>query len=329
MSITLKNIYFCQLVKNEQNELIVENYQTEAPINAGTEHVVHSVHNTFINKPARGYGVFKAESSFKEFLDDEIKVDEFSTFAYPLSFELRAELSKYPFSDTGVLMFARYQSLATEYMMITLIPKTQAIDLSNKPSISPISYLDIQGITLAARINLTEYQINSETGRYVQFLKGRAGRGVSDFFIDFLGLEITLEKKQQNQVLMQAVEDFVNSGWNKEDHPYALKVAKDCCFNADKRGDEITLEELSVELDGTSESNLKDYIMDNGYELADSIPVDKTVIEKLVKFKGAGGGLNISFDRLLLGERVFYDAETDTLTIKGTPPNLRDQITRA
>lgn len=51
-------------------------------------------------------------------------------------------------------------------------------------------------------------------------------------------------------------------------------------------------------------------------------------MRKLTKFVGAGGGLNISFDSLLMGERVFYDPETDTLTIKGTPPNLRDQLTR-
>jgi nucleoid-associated protein len=51
-------------------------------------------------------------------------------------------------------------------------------------------------------------------------------------------------------------------------------------------------------------------------------------MRKLTKFVGAGGGLNVSFDSLLLGERIFYDPETDTLTIKGTPPNLRDQLTR-
>ncbi|MBF4344262.1 nucleoid-associated protein YejK, partial [Vibrio anguillarum] len=65
-----------------------------------------------------------------------------------------------------------------------------------------------------------------------------------------------------------------------------------------------------------------------GYELHDSFPVDLGTIRKLTKFVGAGGGLNITFDAILLGERVFYDPETDTLTIKGTPPNLRDQLTR-
>lgn len=29
-----------------------------------------------------------------------------------------------------------------------------------------------------------------------------------------------------------------------------------------------------------------------------------------------------------IGERVFYDPETDTLTIKGTPPALRDKLVR-
>lgn len=326
MSITLKNIYFCQLVKNDQDELIIESYEAEAPINAGTEQIVQSVHNTFINKPARGYGAFNVESSFKSLLRSGSELDY---IAYTASIALRDELSKYPFADTGVLMFARYQSLATEYMMITLIPKTQAIDLSNKPSISPISYLDIQGITLAARIDLTEYKINSESGRYVQFLKGRAGRGVSDFFIDFLGLEITFDKKYQNQVLMQAVEDYVNSTCENDDRTYLLKAAKDFCFDTDKSGEEITLEALSVELGGDSQSNFKNFTQENGYELADSIPLEKNIIEKLVKFKGAGGGLNITFDRQLLNERIFYDAETDTLTIKGTPPNLKDQITRA
>lgn len=327
MSITLKNIYFCQLVKNDQDELIIESYEAEAPINAGTEHIVQSVHNTFINKPARGYGGFKTDSDFKVLLSSGAQFDYIASFS---SISLRDELAKYPFADTGVLMFVHYQSLATEYMMITLIPKTQAVDLSNKPSISPISYLDIQGITLAARIDLTEYKINAGSGRYVQFLYGRAGRGVSDFFIDFLGLDITFDKKHQNQVLMQAVEDYLSSTCEQDDRQHVRKAVKECCFSANKSGDDVTLNELNDELAvSINDENFSQFIADNGYELADSIPVDKTVIEKLVKFKGAGGGLNITFDRQLLNERIFYDAETDTLTIKGTPPNLKDQISRA
>ncbi|MDX2322278.1 MAG: nucleoid-associated protein, partial [Moritella sp.] len=41
-----------------------------------------------------------------------------------------------------------------------------------------------------------------------------------------------------------------------------------------------------------------------------------------------GGGLSVSFDQKLMGERISYDAQTDTLTIVGIPPNLREQLTR-
>ncbi|MDF4419901.1 nucleoid-associated protein, partial [Vibrio parahaemolyticus] len=43
---------------------------------------------------------------------------------------------------------------------------------------------------------------------------------------------------------------------------------------------------------------------------------------------GNGGGVSLTFDAQLLNERIFYDPETDTLTMKGVPPNLRDQLAR-
>ena len=39
--------------------------------------------------------------------------------------------------------------------------------------------------------------------------------------------------------------------------------------------------------------------------------------------------MSLNFDRKLLGEKVFYDEANDTLTIKGIPANLRDQLSRS
>nr|MBA2816660.1 50S ribosomal protein L25 [Candidatus Pantoea persica] len=51
-------------------------------------------------------------------------------------------------------------------------------------------------------------------------------------------------------------------------------------------------------------------------------------MRQLTKFSGSGRGLTLNFDATLLGERIFWDLATDTLTIKGMPPNLRDQLQR-
>ena len=36
--------------------------------------------------------------------------------------------------------------------------------------------------------------------------------------------------------------------------------------------------------------------------------------------------MTLSFDRALYGERIRYDATSDTLVIQGIPPNLKDQL---
>jgi nucleoid-associated protein len=62
--------------------------------------------------------------------------------------------------------------------------------------------------------------------------------------------------------------------------------------------------------------------------LPETFPPSASALRAMTKYVGSGGGLSISFDQKLLGERIVYDAATDTLTIHGLPPNLKDQLSR-
>ena len=183
---------------------------------------------------------------------------------------------------------------------------------------------------IAARIDISSYETDNASNRYLTYIKGRVGRKVADFFLDFLQANVGLDTKQQNQVLMQAVQDFCSDAkLEKEEAISYKKQVAEYCNEQIKSGDEIEVQELSGELSPSSDgTSFLEYTQQHGYELEESFPGDRTAVRKLTKYVGAGGGLNISFDSLLMGERVFYDPETDTLTIKGTPPNLKDQLTR-
>ena len=185
-------------------------------------------------------------------------------------------------------------------------------------------------MTIAARIDLSSMETDPDSNRYVTYLKGRAGRKVADFFLDFLQVEIGLDVKQQNHILMQAVSDFcADSELAKDDKLQFNKQVHDHCSDQLKANEEVSITELSNEIPvNDSGVTFVNYTQEQGYELEDSFPLDRGMVRKLTKYVGAGGGLNISFDSMLLGERVFYDPETDTLTIKGTPPNLKDQLVR-
>lgn len=331
MSLHISNAILHQLTKNDQDELTV-NYRSESlENNQFSQDLVSELHRVFNAKAGKGFGAFKSDSNFKNWLQ-ELRQEEkdFYDFSQNCAQRLKDELSKYPFAEEGILVMTQYQSLATDYLFIALLPSNQSLKVTEGLDISATDYLDISKMDIAARIDLSLYETDPESNRYLSFIKGRVGRKVSDFFLDFLEAEVGLDSKQQNLVLMQAVDDFCSDAQlDKEETSSYKKQVFDYCSEQLKANEELEVKELSGELptsnDGTS---FLDYTQERGYELEEKFPADRTAVRKLTKYVGAGGGLSINFDSMLLGERIFYDPETDTLTIKGTPPNLKDQLTR-
>ncbi|WP_217554434.1 nucleoid-associated protein YejK [Vibrio metschnikovii] len=331
MSLHLSNVILHQLCKNNNDELMV-NYRTQSLDNdTSTENLVSELHRVFNAKAGKGFGSFKADSDVQRWLQALRKGEQdFYTFSQQSAERLKQELIKYPFADEGILVLAEYQSLATHFLFIGLLPLNQSLKVTEGLDISATDYLDINKMDIAARVDLSSFETDKSSNRYLSYIKGRVGRKVSDFFLDFLQAEVGLDPKQQNQVLMQAVEDFCSDAkLEKEEAISYKKQVYDYCNDQIKSGDEVQVKELSSELPASHEgTSFLEFTREHGYQLEESFPGDRATVRKLTKYVGAGGGLNISFDSLLMGERVFYDPETDTLTIKGTPPNLRDQLTR-
>ncbi|OEF22681.1 nucleoid-associated protein YejK [Vibrio rumoiensis] len=331
MSLNISNVILHKLTKNDQDELVVNLRDSALPSEGVSEQLVAELHRTFNAKGGKGFGIYKEESEFQSWMK-QLRQGElnFYDFSQQSAERLKIELSKYPFAEEGVLVLAEYQSLATDYLFIALLPSNQSLKVDDALDITGTDYLDINKMDIAVRIDLSRYETDPESNRYLTYIKGRVGRKVADFFLDFLQAEVGLDSKKQNLVLMQAVDDYcVDAQLNKDETVAYRKQVHDYCNEQLKSGDEVTIKELSGELTGSGhDDNFQEFTQKQGYELEDSFPVDRSTIRKLAKYVGAGGGLSINFDSMLLGERVFYDPETDTLTIKGIPPNLKDQLTR-
>lgn len=326
----INNVITHLLYKNEMDELAL-NLRSEPLDNNSPngEALVVALHRFYSDK-TKGFAEFNYESEFQGQLEQfRRKETSFYAFSSWSATRLKDELSKYPFADTGVLVLVEYMHLATEYLIIALLPIEESIRLDDGLDINLTEHVEFSKLTIAARINLTDFETKAND-KYITYIKGRVGRSVSDFFLDCLSACVTLNTKQQNTVLLQAVEDFCSDSKLERDEKVSFKKqVYDYCSDQKRNGEELQLKELSGELPPNNDGHtFFDYTQEQGYELQESFPIDTGTIRKLTKYVGAGGGLNISFDSLLLGERIFYDLETDTLTIKGTPPNLRDQLAR-
>lgn len=331
MSLHLSNVILHQLSKNEQDELVVKYRSQSLDNDTSAESLVAELHRVFNSKASKGFGSFKSDSDFQTWLQELRQgVRDFYDFSQISAQRLKDELTKYPFADEGILVMAEYQSLATDYLFIGLLPLNQSLKVTEGLDISATDYLDINKMDIAARLDLSSFETDKSSNRYLTYIKGRVGRKVSDFFLDFLQADVGLDAKVQNQVLMQAVQDFCTDSKLEKDEAIGYKKQVYAyCNEQIKAGEEVQIRELSGELPASQDgTGFLEYTQAHGYELEESFPGDRSTVRKLTKFIGAGGGLNVSFDSLLLGERIFYDPESDTLTIKGTPPNLREQLTR-
>ncbi|MBK4714131.1 MULTISPECIES: nucleoid-associated protein YejK [Tenebrionibacter/Tenebrionicola group] len=329
MSLEINQIALHQLIKRDEQTLELVLRDSLLQPGPAVDDMMAELHRVYSAKN-KAYGLFSDESELAEALRLCRKgEDDFLGFSRAATGRLRDELAKYPFADGGIVLFCHYRYLAVEYLLVAVLNNLSSMRVNEQLDISATHYLDINHADIVARIDLTEWETNPQSTRYLTFLKGRVGRKVADFFMDFLGASEGLDTKAQNRGLLQALDDYTaEAQLDKHERQNVRQQVYSYCTGQLQAGEEIALSSLSEELPSFGEQSFQEFTAVQGYELEERFPADRSTLRQLTKYAGSGGGLTINFDAMLLGERIFWDPATDTLTIKGTPPNLRDQLQR-
>ncbi|MEW9796837.1 nucleoid-associated protein YejK [Alteromonas sp. CYL-A6] len=257
--------------------------------------------------------------------------DRFHAFSLTATERLLKALTDTGTVETGFLIFCQYEFLATQYLMITLLNTRSHVEVNQALELNAREHLDLARMQLAVRIDLTQWRIQPEQQRYISFIKGRMGRKVSDFFMQFIGCEERVDVKQQNKQLISSVDAYLASESldPHEQHQHREEVKSYFKEKIDA-GESLSLDELAARLPADEQEgrNFTAFTSTMDTPLEKEIQPDPAALKQLAKFSGQGGGISLSFERKLMGDRIFYDPATDTLTIRGLPPNLRDQLGR-
>ncbi|HLV48998.1 MAG TPA: nucleoid-associated protein YejK [Aliidiomarina sp.] len=305
--------------------------------------LLEELNRVYNAKPAKGYANFVDEvevaseseepaeaPKFKLLLDQWLNNEaDFIEFSHQAARLLKDEISNYGFAESGFLMLADFEQTGDRFLLVSFLPVRDGVMVQPDLSVHRAAQLDMAKLQLAARINLTEYQAKIENGDCISFIKGRAGRKVSDFFLDFLGCAERTNAKQSTESLVRTVQAFVGEEeLSKDVAEQVRQEVYDYCGEQWQQGERVNIEALDERLQDKGAPSLRAYTESKERELPDEFPADKSALRQLIKFQGQGGGLSVGFDQKMLGERIAYDPATDTLTITGTPPNLRDQLRR-
>jgi nucleoid-associated protein len=65
-----------------------------------------------------------------------------------------------------------------EYLLVAVLNNLSSMRVNEQLDISATHYLDINHADIVARVDLTEWETNPESTRYLTFLRGRVGRKV-------------------------------------------------------------------------------------------------------------------------------------------------------
>ncbi|MGL1959101.1 MAG: nucleoid-associated protein YejK [Colwellia sp.] len=347
MSLLISNIALHFLSKKEETGEVMlrlgpENISPETEgVGQKIINFIDSLHAVYNAKGSKAYGSFSAMPSegndnarfvdlMESYLTDSQSFYSFSTQAANV---LKNEIEKYNLAETGYLVVCHYEYMGGRYLFIAIIPISEHYSVDVELNISAAQHLDTNKLQLAARLDLFDYQQNPTSNRYISFIKGRAGRKVSDFFLDFLGCEEGLNVKEQTQTLVQAVEDYV--AINQLDAAEKQQTRKDLlnyCKEQKSSSQDVSIQELGNVISHTPQSgesgseNFYQFCQEQSYPLEESFPHDQAVVNKVTKYSGYGNGISLSFERSHFGQDVVYNPHNDSLTIYKVPPNLKEQL---
>ncbi|MGL5156667.1 MAG: nucleoid-associated protein, partial [Aeromonas veronii] len=270
MSLDIDKIILHSLRQGGDGQPHADTRSQTLPPDEAVQGLMAELHRIYNGKGGKGFGFFAdPEAAVAELADGEeapkqpspafrIALEqlldeqtEFVPFSVTVTQMLVKQLVEHALDEQGVLLFAKYNYVGVDYLLIALLEGKESVTVSEALELRHIQYLDIGKLNLVARIDLTEWKTQPDSRRYITFSKGRIGRKLGDFFMDLLGAREGMDAKVQNKGLLQAVEDYCDSRQLEptERNDYKKQVFKYCTEQA-SAGEEIEIKELSAELPG-------------------------------------------------------------------------------
>ena len=307
---------------------------TELPESQTTENLMMDLNESYNAKAGKSWGFFHADSGafpFSGWLANYMAgTEDFTSFSREAVEHLTSLMEESNLSVGGHVLFAHYQQGMTDYLAIALLNQSDSVTVTDTLDVTPSRHLDLSKFHLAARINLSEWQNNKQSKQYISFIKGKNGRKATDYFRDFIGCLEGVDGPSETRMLLKAFSDFVESeDLPEESARERTKTLIDYATIQTKIGEPMVLEELSTYLDEENPRAFFDHIRNKDYGLSTEIPADKRTINQFRRFTGRAEGLSISLESHLLGSKVEFDEEGGTLTLRGLPTQLVDQLKRA
>lgn len=266
------------------------------------------------------------EQKLKESYDKNLKCLDFVSLTQNLAIRFRNIIVGDQLKSVkgGYLVFYQYERNGQEWLAVTILNKTDGIDVSTDLNVISSQVLDLKSLHLGAAINLTQWR-SGQSSRYIRFRAGLAAE-VRDYFEKFIGCQRDKEaSKKETKQLKEAIHDYASNTLNLTDEQVSQKVsqAHDHIVEQQKQRQQIRLSHIANHVFPVNSVQFTQHARDQ-FDLPEDLVIHKATLRSYKKLSGRGKGISISFGREMLGREVKY--KDSKLTFTEIPDLLRESI---
>ncbi len=227
----------------------------------------------------------------------------------------------------GYMIFVHYTLFGSDFILIVMLNNIAGVAVDEKLGINSIHYLDISKLHLAARIDVSLWQDDPQSDRYISMICGKEGNKLSDYFRKFIGSDEIINSKEETSELLNAVSQFCETNIQEDEakSQFKQKATKFCLEQADK-GQNVVLKDFSDYVADNAVDDFMNYVKSEPFNLTHEVAPNKTVIRRFNKISGRNQQVSITINEEALGDTVIYDAEKETLTLSDLPATLKAQL---
>ncbi len=304
-------------LRKEQNTLTTERLREKAIIPAADESsFVDEVTDLFKrHQSGRLFGEFESDAvafPFPALLRTYVEDGDFLGFSKKAAHLLASQMNKIPAATGGFFFAVRFIEDGHDILLICMLSQKQgqAVDAATLSLTKSIS-LQMEQLDLTAQINLTDWK-NSKP-EPVSLIRGR--KKVSNYFRDFIGLHEPRSNTEATKKFRDLADEWMEERAFEQEN--REKVRQDIIVYSKKRGTEpLELDSLARLVD--PEQHEAFFERANAQGLSAEFHLDHRSLKKWerVVYSEKGGGIRLNFAKRLLNNRVRYNAEKKTLTIR-------------
>lgn len=294
-----------------------------------TRRVVGQLHDLYGKRASKSHGKFSSNEDYsptqkhlREYLSGG--QNDFAKLTSNLMTTLQRQAGYKGAATGGHVFFAHFERDTRHYLLVAIITDKLGAALTRELDVRDVQHLDMEGFRFAGRINISGWRAQEE--RYIGFLKGKGD--VSDYFMEFLGCDISIQERQDTWDLVQTLKSFAESqGMKGADKDTFLSRAKEICLRAARAREEIGFQALANELTPKAPDVLLEVLTNSELKLNDGFVPDRRALNALVRFKARTPLWSVEFDReALSGGQILFDEDDNTLTLTGLPEELTKEL---